>query len=182
MRKLSEIENEEIFNNFEVNDQIFEEKEEIKEEGFIEKPKIVKEEPKMKKEKENKGGYKSSKDFLKIAGLTVSGILLVLSLLLQHMQFLIKELSFLDNIQTIKAVINAKKVYISVATRPIPKSNIPKIAKTTATINNIAKKVIATKIGHLSILCKTIDKSTIAIGNAKNISNKFILFLLLCLF
>lgn len=79
MRKLGEIENDEIFNNFEVNDQIFEEEREN--DSFVEEPIIVKEESKMKKEKEKNGGYKLSKDFLKIIGLTVSGILLVLSLL-----------------------------------------------------------------------------------------------------
>ena len=77
MRKLSEFEEKDMFNDFEVNNRIFEEdKEEKKEE-----PIIVKEEPKMKNEKGKNGNYKLSKDFLKILGLTVSGILLVLSLL-----------------------------------------------------------------------------------------------------
>ena len=76
MRRLDEIKEKEIFNNFEVNDQIFEEKN-----GFIEEPRIVKEELEMKKEKETNSGYKVSKDVLKIIGLTVSGIFLVLSIL-----------------------------------------------------------------------------------------------------
>jgi hypothetical protein len=78
VRSLDEIREKEIFNNFEVNDQIFVEKEK---KGFIEEPRIVKEEPEMKKEKETNSGYKLSKDVLKIIGLTVSGIFLVLSIL-----------------------------------------------------------------------------------------------------
>jgi len=77
MRKTNEKKKKEIFNNFEVNDQIFEEEKK----RSIKEPIIVKEESKMKKEKETNNGYKVSKDVLKIVGLTVAGIFLVLSIL-----------------------------------------------------------------------------------------------------
>lgn len=73
----------ELFNNFPVNNHIFEDGDFVPEENNL--PKEAKEESKMEKEKENlkgkNGGYKLSKDFFRIAGLTVAGLFLVLSLL-----------------------------------------------------------------------------------------------------
>lgn len=77
-----------LFNNFPVNNHIFKDDDgvfvEEKEEKSLESI-VAKGEPKMKKEKENnkgnKPGYNLPKDILKIVGLTISGLLLVLSLL-----------------------------------------------------------------------------------------------------
>lgn len=110
MRKFDEFDDDatrddDIFNNFSVNDHVFkdgdfvpkEKKEDKKEhkvenvkEDFMEE-KVAKEDNKMKREKSNNteknNGYKLSKDFIKIIGLTVSGLLLVLSLLTMAKSF-----------------------------------------------------------------------------------------------
>lgn len=78
-------EKEDMFNNFSVNNHIFDNEDFVSNEKSKEEMILAKENPKMKKVKENNNGkskeYKFSKDFLKIAGLTVSGLLLVLSLI-----------------------------------------------------------------------------------------------------
>ena len=48
----------------------------------------------------------------------------------------------------------------------------------TKSYKNIANIIPATKNGHLNIFCSAIEIIIIAIGNAKNISNVFIAFLL----
>lgn len=74
----------EVFNDFSVNNHVFKNGDFVPEEknGSLE-PIEAKGDPKMKKENNNgaSGNYKLSKDFLKIIGLIVSGIVLVLSLL-----------------------------------------------------------------------------------------------------
>jgi len=87
VRKFSELNNEELkdkdmFNNYSVNNHIFKDGDFVQEkQNNYEKPIIAKEETKMKNEKGKNNNYNLPKDFLKIIGLTVSGILLVLSLI-----------------------------------------------------------------------------------------------------
>lgn len=92
--ELNENENmDDVFNNFSVNNHIFKDGDFVKEENDDSslKPIVAKEDQNMKKVKENNdgknNGYKLSRDFLKIAGLTVSGLLLVLSLLTMAKSF-----------------------------------------------------------------------------------------------
>lgn len=75
-------EDNDFFNNFSVNNYRFQNNN-FKEQTHVEciEQKIVKEDEFMKNEKGQSNGYNLSKDFLKIIGLTVSGICLVLSLL-----------------------------------------------------------------------------------------------------
>lgn len=91
MKDLSKLNNEEnvddIFNNFPVNNRIFKKQDLMKENNnnISIKSNIIKEDPKMKNEKENNKGNKQlnnvPKDILRIIGLTVAGLILVLSLL-----------------------------------------------------------------------------------------------------
>ena len=88
LRKLNNEENvDDIFNNFPVNNRIFKKQDLMKENNnnISIESNIIKEDPKMKNEKENNKGNKQlnnvPKDILRIIGLTVSGLILVLSLL-----------------------------------------------------------------------------------------------------
>lgn len=78
------------FNNYSVNNHIFDDYE-LKEEKKYEETIIAKDDSKMKNENGKKVNYKLSKDFLRILGLTVSGILLVLSLLTGFKSFVPKK-------------------------------------------------------------------------------------------
>ena len=104
MKKFDEFddarEDDDIFNNFSVNNHVFKdgdfvpEEDNIKEDfddNYVEQN-VAKEDNEMKNEKNKndnlkKEGYKLSKDFIKIIGLTVSGLLLVLSLLTMAKSF-----------------------------------------------------------------------------------------------
>lgn len=88
LRKLNNEENvDDVFNNFPVNNRIFKKQDLMKENNnnISIESNIIKEDPKMKNEKENNKGNKQlnnvPKDILRIIGLTVSGLILVLSLL-----------------------------------------------------------------------------------------------------
>ena len=68
----------------------------------------------------------------------------------------------------IHAAIKANIVYTIANIKKLASKNIK------VTIRYIAKAVIATSIGDFTIFCHTMASSMVAIGNAKNNSNKFI--------